>query len=697
MNDSLRRLLAPRSIAIIGASEDSRKISGRPLKFLLEKGYRGKILPVNPRYQEIAGLRCYPSAAAVPEPVDLAIVAVPAAAVPAAIEDLARNRAGAAVVFSSGFGELGEAGKQAQEAMLHIAQGGALRICGPNCLGLINAFENVIATFGQFADGPTPAGPIGFVTQSGAFGTAIAALARRRGLGLGYFVNTGNESDVSFAEVMRAVIEDPRITVGAGYIEGLKDGAALVELATRALRLGKPLVVTKVGRTSAGARAAASHTGALAGEDRVFAGVARQFAIIRAHNEEHMLDLVEVFRYCALPDGSGLGIVTQSGGAGVLMADRGQELGLTITTLADSTVTELAEVVPGFGVTQNPVDVTGQFVAEPILLRRSVEIMLADPGVHVGIVWLQLMDAHVDTLVDIFCEIKATVAKPFVVCWVAAPQAAITGLNAMGIAVLRGAEPAVEAVAGLVEYAAARKAWLGDQHQAHGEPAFASPLPDVAGVVPSIAAQALLRAAEIPLAPIEIATSAEAAVRCFHGLRTPVALKIESRDVPHKSDAGGVLLNLDDEEAIRAGYASILDRVTRALPDARISGIAVQPMAKRGVEFVIGLKRDPVFGVVVLAGLGGIFVEVLRDFAVRRAPVTIDEALRMLAELTSQTMLDGARRQPVVDRIALATVISRVSRMGHAMQERLRELDLNPIICAGASIVAVDWLLVLND
>lgn len=386
MNSAIRRLLAPRSIAIIGASEDFRKISGRPLKFLLEKEYRGKIYPVNPRYDKLAELTCYPDAAAIPEPLDLAIVAVPAAAVPAAIEDLVRNRAAAAVVFSSGFAETGDLGHEAQARILRIARDGGLRICGPNCHGLVNAFDNVIATFGQYADGATEPGPVGFVTQSGAFGTAIAALARRRGLGLGYFVNTGNESDVSFAEVMRAVFDNPRITVGAGYIEGLKDGAALVDLAEHALVLDKPLVVTKVGRTSVGARAAVSHTGSLAGEDRVFAGIAHQFGIIRARNEEHMLDVVEAFRHCPLPDGPGLGIVTQSGGAGVLMADRGQELGLTITTLTQRTVSALAQVIPGFGVTQNPVDVTGQFVAEPMLLQRSVEIMLADPGVHIGIV-----------------------------------------------------------------------------------------------------------------------------------------------------------------------------------------------------------------------------------------------------------------------------------------------------------------------
>lgn len=365
---NLEQLLSPRSIAIVGASADFGKINGRPLKFLLAKQYPGRIYPVNPKYRSIAGLVCYPDAASIPDEVDLAIVAVPAALVPAAIEDLGRKGVPAAVVFSSGFGELGVEGARLEAELKARAHAAGMRICGPNCLGLVNAFDRVIATFGQYGDGPTPPGPVAFVTQSGAFGTAIAALARRRDLGLGYFVNTGNEADVTFAETMDAVLADNRIRVGAGYVEGFKDGAELCRLAERSLALGKPLVLTKVGRTTAGARAAVSHTGSLAGEDRVFAGIARQFGLVRARNEEHMLDLVEAFTYCGLPQGNGIGVVTQSGGAGVLMADRAEELGLALPELSAATADAMRRAIPGFGTAANPVDITGQFVAEPQLL-----------------------------------------------------------------------------------------------------------------------------------------------------------------------------------------------------------------------------------------------------------------------------------------------------------------------------------------
>lgn len=345
----LERLLRPGSIAILGASEDFVKINGRPLKFLLDKGYAGRIFPVNPKYEKLAGLRCYPSVGTIAEPVDLAIVAVPAAAVMESLRQCVAAGVGSAVVFSSGFGETGDAGRELERAVAELARRSGLRLCGPNTLGFMNTFDRVLATFSQAGDGETPPGPIGFVTQSGAFGTAIFALARQRGLSLGYFVNSGNEADVDFGDLLGYVLEDPRIRVIAGYIEGLKDGRKLLAAAGRALELGKPIVMAKVARSRAGARAAASHTGSLAGADRVYDGVFRQTGIVRARNDEHLLDLVAAFTSCPLPSGGGVGVVTQSGGAGVLMADRCEELGLAVPELSEATREALRRVVPAFG------------------------------------------------------------------------------------------------------------------------------------------------------------------------------------------------------------------------------------------------------------------------------------------------------------------------------------------------------------
>lgn len=699
MND-LRFLLSPKSIIVLGASSDFTRISGRPLKHLLDKGYAGKIYPVNPKYQQIGPLKCYASIGAVPEPADLAVVALPAQLVAAALRDLGRRGVKAAVVFSSGFAETGEAGRALEQEVIAAARLARVRLCGPNCLGLINAFDRVIATFSQFADGDTPPGPVAFITQSGAFGTAIAALARRRGLGLGYFVNTGNEGDVDFVAVMRAVLEDDRIGVGAGYIEGLKDGRGLMALAERALDLGKPLVLTKVGRSMAGARAAISHTGSLAGADAVFDGAIRGSGIIRARNEEHMLDLVEAFANCALPGGSGLGIITQSGGAGVLMADRAEELGLGVPVLAPQIQQALRAVIPGFGAAGNPVDITGQFIAEPGLLHEAVNIVLSDPQIHLGIVWLQLMDAHVDTLVRIFEEIKHKVAKPFIVCWVAAPEQALHALRARGIAVLRGAEPAVDAAAALARYAEMRRSWLVDGKARAALRATSSRMPpdgSGTGAVPTVTAGRWLNEYGVSTAPVRPARSAEEAVAAADTLGYPVALKIESPDVLHKTEVQGVKLNLATADAVRQAFVEVTGNLERYRPQAGLDGVIVQPMAGSGVELVVGLQNDRVFGLVVMTGLGGIHIEVLKDVVFRKAPVTPLEAARMLDDLRGRAILDGVRGQPAVDRAAVARLISAVSCFGAGAGTRLKELDLNPVVASADGAIAVDWLMVLGE
>jgi acyl-CoA synthetase (NDP forming) len=694
--NALQALISPGSIAILGASADLNKVNGRTLRFLQEKGYAGRIFPVNPKYESIAGLRCYPDVDTLPEAPDLAVIAVPAAQVLASVQALLRRGARAAVIFSSGFAEMGEAGRKLENDVAAAARTGGLRLCGPNCLGLINAFENVIATFGQFAEGATPPGPVAFVTQSGAFGTAIAALARRRALGLGYFINTGNECDVDFSQMMRVVIDDDRIHAGAGYLEGVRDGAGLRALAGHAMDLGKSLTLTKVGRTASGAKAAASHTGALAGTDVVFDGVIRGLGITRARNEEHMLDVVEVLAACKMPEGRGLGIVTQSGGAGVLMADRAEEAGLQLAELAAETRDALAGIIPGFGATGNPVDVTGQFVADPRLLLDSVRIVMEDPQVHVGIVWLQLMDGHVERLVEIFNKINKIVIKPWVVCWVAAPDAALIKLRAAGIAVLRGAEPAVDAVSALVRYAEARRNWLSD---APARKALQLPKPELpasAGAVGSMEGQALLQSFGVATAAAKLATTANEAVAAAKALGYPVVLKIESPDILHKTEAKGVALNLGDDAAVRGAFSALIANAKQYKVDARIAGVLVQAMAKGDVELVIGLKRDPTFGPVVMVGLGGVLIEVFKDVVFRAAPVTKAEALRMLDELKSKVILDGVRGKPPVDKIALAKMISAVSCFGAGAGPRLAELDLNPVLAGPQGVTAVDWLMVLD-
>jgi acetyltransferase len=495
---------------------------------------------------------------------------------------------------------------------------------------------------------------------------------------------------------MMAVIEDPRIRVAAGYLEGLQNGAELVQLARRCQELNKPLVLTKVGRMASGVRAAASHTGALAVADTVFDACIRQHGVLRARNEEQMLDMLEALANPRIAAGNGLGIATQSGGAGVMMADRAEEVGLAVPTLTSETRARLVTVMPTFGACGNPVDVTGEFVARPELLSDSVIALMDDPNVHIAIVWPQLMTAHVDTLVRIFSDIRDRTTKPLLVCWVAAPNEALQRLREQGIAVFTAGERAVEAAAALARY--------GEFHRraAHtgSIPLLDLPaIPDhvAEGVQPTVLAAEWLRNAGLPMAPVALARDADDAVRLWRATESAVALKIESPDITHKSDIGGVLLNLDDELAVRGGFDALMRRASEKLPNARLQGVVVQAMSRGHLELVVGVKRDPVFGMVVMVGLGGVLVEVLKDVVFRLAPFDTDEGERMLRELRMAALFDGVRGQSGVDQHAIASMLSRLSRWAFAMEPLLAELDLNPVLVGASGPIAVDCVMVLKN
>ena len=691
---AIRCLIEPKSVAVIGASADFRKVNGRPLKHLLEKGFGGRIMPVNPKYEEIAGLTCYASIEALPMAADLAIVAVPARDVKETIAALGRRGIPSAVVFSSGFGEMGQAGKALEAEVAEVARQAGVALLGPNCLGFINAFERVYATFSQYADGETGAGPVAFVTQSGAFGTAIAALIRQRGLGLGYFINTGNQVDLDFSELMLAVIEDPRIKVAAGYLEGVSDGEGLVRLAERCRELGKPLVLTKVGRLQSGAKAAASHTGAIAVSDTVFDAVMRQYGVVRARNEEQMLDIIEAVCQPRKAAGPGLGIATQSGGAGVMMADRAEEVGLKLADPSPATKSRLAELLPPFGSLGNPVDVTGQFVSEPELLRGSVIALLNDPNIDMAIVWLQLMTAHVDMLVGVFADILKQTDKPFFVCWVAAPESAIKALRALGIVVFPAGERAVEAAGALAALA-------GSHRKAQPSimpPAMPAGLPQGSrhGLQDAVSAFGYLRDAGLPVADVELAATEDEAVEIWRRLGAPAVLKIESPDIAHKTDIGGVLLGLNDEAAIRRGFRALMENAAAKAPKARLTGVVVQQVVSGDLELIVGVKRDATFGMIVMVGLGGILVEVLKDVSFRKAPFDMAEALSMLAELKGSAMLDGVRGKPPADRAAIAGLLVRLSQWAAQMEPVLAELDLNPVMVRRSAVVIVDCAMIFD-
>ncbi len=531
------------------------------------------------------------------------------------------------------------------------------------------------------------------------------------GLSLGYFINSGNEADVDFGDLLAHVLEDSRIRVVAGYIEGLRDGRKLLAAADHALALGKPIALAKVARSGAGARAAASHTGSLAGTDRVYTGVFHQAGIVRARNDEHLLDLAAAFTSCPLPSGGGVGLVTQSGGAGVLMADRCEELGLAVPELTEATREALRKVVPAFGAVRNPVDITAQFIAEPALLSKSLELVLADPRVDVAIFYLGLMERAALKIAEDLTRVAKASPKPQLVAWAGAPDAGLRALREGGACVLPSATRAVDAVHGLVQFAERRRRHEREHRTA---PASLRGALDVApvrrGLVPrrrigvedrrvlgAEEALALLADYGIAAPRARLARTADEAARFAEELGGALALKADSPAIPHKTEAGEVSLDVRGAEEARAAFAAIVANVQRHDPGATLDGVLVQEMVTGGTEMVVGLHQDPQFGPLVMVGLGGIFVEVLEDVAFGAVPLTRGDAEEMLASLRGNRILDGVRGRPRADRRALVDVLLAVSRLGADTGDAIAELDLNPVVVLseGRGAVALDALVVL--
>ncbi len=697
----LRALLSPASVVIIGASADPNKVNGRPIRNLRRDGFAARVYLVNPKYSDILGYPCFPDLDSLPEVPELGVVGVAAQGAREVVAALGAKGVKTAIVWSSGFGEMGPAGKQLEEDLVATARHWGMRILGPNSLGLTNAFERMPLTFSQYADAPLQAGPVAFVSQSGAFGTAVATAARSRGIGLGYFVSTGNQPDVTVAAVIEAVLDDERIRVVVAYMEGLPDGCAFVAAARRALALGKPLVVVKVGRHPAGSRAAVSHTGSLAGDDAIFDSVIRQHGVLRADNESHALDLVSALVSCPIPvlsqsgagaSTGGVGLITVSGGAGVMMADLAEELGLVVPTLLADTQARLCGVLRGFAATGNPVDVTGQSIEDVTIFQRSLDIVLDDPQVAVCVIWVQLLHAKADQLVDLLVQCKQRALKPFILCWLNSPPAAVQRLRQAGVCVVDSTLGGIQCAAGLLELGRARLRHLAEPSPAQAVRALAN-TGGATEIVGSMQAADMLGQCGLVLAPTRMATHADGAATAAAALGFPVALKIESRDLPHKTEAGGVLLNLSDEAAVRDAFARVMASARLYKGDARIDGVLVQAMQPQACELVLGIQRDASFGTVVMLGLGGIFIEALRDVVFATPPIGREAARHMIGRLRGQVVLDGIRGRSPVDREALIDAICALSQF--ALQHpQVCELDLNPVFASAQGVVAVDWLMV---
>ena len=672
---SLTPLLAPRSIAVVGASSDPTRIGGRPIAYMKNQGFKGALYPVNPTRPEIQGLKAYASIADLPEPPDVAIVAVPAEIATQAVSDLAKLGVKGVVMFTAGFAEVDEAGERAQAGMIAEARKSGMRILGPNCLGVFDSRLGYYATFSSSFDSGWPVpGRIGIASQSGAYGTHLYTLARNRGIGASLCVMTGNEADVTVGECIGWLAENPEVDVIAVYAEGIREAPGLIAALTAAKASKKPIVMQKVGRSELGGKAAKSHTASIAGDDAVTEAVMAEFGVFRARNSEEMLDIAHTATRKIYPVRNTLGVITVSGGAGVLISDVAEGLGLEMPEMPQDAQDKLRALIP-FCAPRNPVDATAQVTNDITLVNTFTESMVRDGG-YASVLGFFSMTASSKRWPAIREQLNPVMkAHPdrLYVLSVITPQAGRDELEADGWVVHEDPTRAVVAIDAMGRYGAA----------------FAAPPPAAPPSVPQVAlpaatpteaeAKRLLAEAGIASAPEAACDSAETAVAAAEGFGFPVVLKILSPDILHKSEIGGVLLDVADAAAVRDGFALLLERAKTAAPHARIEGVLVAKQLKGGVECILGIHRDPVFGPMAMFGLGGIFVEILKDVVFRRCPFGEDVAEQMIRSIKGAPLLLGARGRQPADVKALATMLARLSVFAHQAGSAIQSIDLNPV------------------
>jgi acyl-CoA synthetase (NDP forming) len=691
---SLTPMLAPRSVAVVGASSDGTRIGGRPIAYMLKRGFTGRILPVNPNRAEIQGLPAYPALAALPEVPEAAIVAVAGPAAEAAVAELAAMGVKAAIVFTAGFAEVDASGQgpetAAQQRMVATARAAGMRLLGPNCLGLFNSRAGFFPIFSSSLEtGFPPPGRIGIASQSGAYGSHLFAVMRNGGLGTAIVVTTGNEADVTIGDVIGWLAEDPETDVIAAYAEGIRESGSFLAALAAARAARKPVVLMKVGRSRLGQAAAQSHTASIAGDDAVTEAVLDEFGVIRARTTEEMVDIVRAATRRIYPAGNTLGVITISGGAGVMASDTAERLGLAMPEMPQHAQDALKALIP-FSAPRNPVDCTAQVFNDMAMVGRFTETMVAEGGYRSVLAFFTVVGGAPSMAAAVRGQLGAVMARHsdrlYAISVVATPEV-IAQYEADGFLVYEDLDRAIVALHAMGRF--------GD--------AFAAPPPSPPPAVPHVAlpaetpseaaAKALLAEAGIAIVPERACDTAEAAVAAAEAFGFPVVMKILSPDILHKSEIGGVLVGVADAAAVRAGFDTLL---SRAPADARVEGVLVCRQTS-GVECIMGIHRDPVFGPIAMFGLGGIFVEVMKDVVFRRCPFGVAEAETMIRSIRALPLLTGARGRPPVDIPALATMLARLSVFAAQAGPRLRAIDLNPVFALPHGAFAADAVIEIAD
>jgi len=691
---SLESFFSPKSVAIVGASRQPGKVGYEILVNMKQAGYEGKLWPVNPNAQDIEGIACFKSLEAIGEKPELVIVIVPARFVPDVMKECAKVGAKSVIIITAGFKEVGEEGRKLEQEVLKIARAAGIRIIGPNCLGVITPAHKVNASFG----GDLPAvGSIGYLSQSGALLAAILDMANANGIGFSKLASIGNKADVNELHLIEAFGMDKDTRVIAGYLENITEGNKFVREA-EVISHRKPILLMKSGGTAAGAAAASSHTGSLAGAEEAYESAFARSGIIRCDSIKSQFDYAQAFATQPLPNGPSVAVITNAGGPGIMAADAIEQEGLTFARLADATMEKLAAGLPAAANVHNPVDILGDALADRY--EFAMDLVMGDPNVDTVLVLLtpQAMTEARATAEAIVKIAKAKGGKPVLACFLGATKVndGVRVLRAGDIPQYDSPESAVKTIKVMVDYVRWRQrpkrvVKLFPVNRRKVENIIDRHVRQGAREIGETESKEILEAYGFVTPKGSIATTADQAASIANQLGYPVVLKIWSPDILHKSDVGGVKIGLSNEQAVRDAFDLMMYRVPKKKPDAHILGVLVQEMCRSGREVILGMNRDPHFGPLMMFGMGGIMVEVLKDVSFYLAPLTADEARQMLQSTRTYQLLKGARGQTGVDLEEVAEGLQRLSQLVTEFPQ-IQEMDINPYVVGprGTTAIAVD-------
>ena len=697
---NLEAFFKPRSIAVIGASREKEKVGHRIFKNLIDYGFQGDLYPINPHAEEILGFKCYKSVLEVPSEIDLSVIAVPAKIVPSVAEQCGIKGVKGIIVISAGFSETGREGTRLERKLLSICRKYGMLMQGPNCLGIINTASRMNASF---AAANPPMGRIAFVSQSGALGSTILNWAIRNDVGFSSFISLGNEADLSAADFLEALGEDPQTRVIGLYIEGVKNGSRFVEVAEK-LTKKKPVIALKAGTTDVGMRAVSSHTGSLAGSDVAFSAAFKKTGILRVNTLEELFNLVLAFEEQPLPKGKRVLIVTNGGGPGILAADACEKRGLELPLLEQPIREELQRSLPPHASVNNPVDVLGD--ADETRYRTALDAGLKSSQVD-GIIVILTPQAMtpVEKVAQAIAESQRKAEKPVIAAFMGIEDdsPAIEILRKRGIPNYGFPEAAAYVLSRMYEYLLVASSsrekpseFPGIDYDGIKKIIDKVRLDDRLNLTVEEAFQ-IGEAAGIPTPPAKIAKSRREAGEIADSIGYPVVMKIVSSEILHKTDVGGVILNIQSRKEAERKYDEILRKIHLFMPRARISGVLIQKMAPEGKEVIVGAVRDRQFGPLMMFGLGGIYVNFLRDVSYRLCPLTRTEAEEMIQETKAYTLLRGVRGEPPSDINSVIDIILKISQIMNRFRE-IMEMEINPLFVyeKGKGCAAVDIRITLS-